>query len=341
MRLRPTLLVASALLSLSAAGAESDPYWAWRQPPDDATEGLDRAINRELVRGLADVNARRPATCREAARLLTAPLHITSDHFFRSAVRRWPVDRSPRRPIERTPWSDWPEGKELAARPRGSEFDRRSIYRSTPLFPFGHLVPLDPTLSVDGVLLGPDKIGHFFTNGFRSWERALDARAAGADVDEALRAALLYGVDEEKGWLGLGIDGIFSYADLHAASAGMRFFDALCGGGLVHDDDGGWSLSGWFSLAAWVDPCWDESFATNAFADREAEAVQTATLEVCPLLKDPAVQARRSRYRARGCNAATASLLSSFVREGLAPSSAPWDVDNLCAGCARLSASRP
>ncbi len=313
---RVALLLLASLASSSASpahAAESDPYWAWRKPPDDITRVMDRIVNHKLVRGLADVNARRPGSCREAAQILTAPLVVTSAHFFRSEMRRWPIDRSPRGLTDQ------------------ALFDRVSVYRAAPLKPFGHWVPLDPTLLVDDVLTGPDKIGHFFTNGYRSWERATDAGAAGADDDGALRAALLYGVDEEKGWLGLGIDGVFSWADLHAASAGVRYFDALCKDAqLARGDDGRWSLARPFRFADWIDPCWDESFAHNAYADSEAEPVRVASLEVCPLLVDAAVQARRARYRARGCHQRTQAMFAAFVADGTAPDPAPWNIELLC-----------
>ena len=313
--LRVVVVVVAALVSPAAGAAESDPYWGWRSPPDDGTRSLDRSINLRLVRGLAVVNAERPSSCRDAARLLIGPLSVTADHFFRSEMRRWPMDRSPRTDAD------------------VARFQALSVYRDAPLFPFGHMVPLDPTLRVDDVLIGPDKIGHFFTNGYRSWERALQARQDGADDDGAFRAALLYGVDEELGWLGLGIDGVFSFADLHAASAGIRFFDNLCShGGLVRHDDGRWSLERLFSFSAWVDPCWDESFNTNAFADREAAAVRAATFEVCPLLRAREVQDRRARYRARGCHEPTRALLTALVTDRLVPSPAAFDVDEICPG---------
>ncbi|MDP2343587.1 MAG: hypothetical protein Q8O67_21690 [Deltaproteobacteria bacterium] len=322
MRAARLLFVGVMLLAATVEAAESDPFWAWRHPPDDATRCVDRAINRGLVRGLALVNAQRPSTCQEAARLLTQPLSITSHHFFRSELRRWPMDRSPSTLGDAFSFGTGPV----------TEFSEGSTYRNAPLFPFGHWVPLDPTLRVDDVLIGPDKIGHFFTNGLRSWDRALRRDDDDDDDDDdGLRAALLYGIEEEKGWLGFGIDGVFSFADLHAAAAGVRFFDSLCtGGGLQRHADGRWTLERPFTLASWVDPCWDESFQTNAFAEREAVPVRDAIRELCPLLDDNDVRARRERYRARSCHPRTTTLLAGFVQDGIAPDPARWDIEQIC-----------
>lgn len=298
----------------AARAAESDPYWGWRSPPRESARAIDGAINRLLVRGLADVNAARITSCREAVALFTAPLKVTSEHFFRSAMRPWTMDRSPSDDRQR------------------EAFDDASVYRRAPLFPLGHFVPLDPTLQADGVLFGPDKIGHFFTNGLRSYHRFLAARAAGADVDAAELAAVRYGVDEENGWLGLGIDGVFSFADLHASLAGVRFYRALCEGDeLTRADDGRWTFSPLFAMARWIDPCWDESFNPSAFAPSEADAVSGALLEVCPLLDDAVVQTRRQRYRTRGCHEGTSAVLDALILDGVAPSPVRWDIERACA----------
>jgi hypothetical protein len=300
----------------TAHAAEYDPYWGWRAPPRDAAVQINRSLNALLVRGLADVNARNPTTCREAARILTAPLVVTSEHFFRSEMRHWTMDRSPRNDRER------------------ALFDDVSIYRDTPLFPFGHFVPLDPTLQAGDVLFGPDKIGHFFTNGLRSWHSMLDRRAAGATDEEAFLEAMRYGVVEEKGWLGFGIDGVFSFADLHAMSAGVRFYSALCDEAaptLQRGDDGRWSLSSLFRIEDHVDPCWDESFAPSAFTEREGDNVARALTDVCPLLGDDVVRARRARYAARGCHAGTKAALDRLVAAGDAPDPSRWDIAGVCA----------
>lgn len=313
------------LCASPSRAAEYDPYWGWRAPPRDATVQINRSLNALIVRGLADVNAQRPATCREAVRTLTAPLVVTSEHFFRSGMRHWTMDRSPRTDSER------------------AHFDDVSVYRDTPLFPFGHFVPLDPTLHAGDVLFGPDKIGHFFTNGLRSWERMLDQRAAGASEEEAFVEAVRYGVGEEKGWLGFGIDGVFSFSDLHAMSAGVRFYSALCGTTaqpnqqtnqepqLVRGDDGRWSLAALFRIEDHVDPCWDESFAPSAFTEREGDNVARALVDVCPLLDAAAVRARRQRYANRGCHAPTEAALERFVTSQEAPDPSRWDIVSVCA----------
>lgn len=295
------------------ASAESDPYYAWRSPPRDSTAALDRAINAGLTAGLRGARAR---TCRDAAAALTAPLASTAQYYFVGPVRRWELDTVPR---------------------ADESFETTSVYRLAPLFPFGHVIPLDPTISAGGVWFGTDKLGHFFTNGLRAFDRYASARARGVDEAGAVRAAILLGVEEESGWLGLGVCGVFSYADIHANLSGLRFFRALCEEDELVEGESGWTLTVPFRMARWVDPCWDESFAPSAFAPSEAAALDAALQEVCPLLEAPHVRGQRAAYRARGCSPFVEAELARLVAAGLAPDATRWSID---AACADRSAAR-
>lgn len=308
------MVVAVVLLVL--ARAESDPYFAWRSPPRDSSAALDRAVNAALAIGLRD--ARAGSTCREAAAAMTAPLATTAQYFFVGPVRSWELDTVPR------------PGEEAA-------LVASSVYREAPLFPFGHLIPLDPTISAGGVWFGTDKIGHFFTNGLRAFDRFAVVRTRGASEATAVREAISLGVDEENGWLGLGVCGVFSTADIHANLAGLRFYRALCDGGELRELDGRWQLTVPFRISRWVDPCWDESFAPSAFSPSEVPAIDAALPELCPLLETAPVRNQRAAYRRRGCAPAVATELSRLVAVGVAPDASRWSIDVVCAASAASS----
>lgn len=69
----------------------------------------------------------------------------------------------------------------------------------------GHLAPLDPTFYTGGVYFGADKLGHFFPNGLRYYERYREALDEGLSEEEALARAIQVGIDQEKGDLGLAV----------------------------------------------------------------------------------------------------------------------------------------
>jgi hypothetical protein len=308
------MLCAGALaLALLSAAAESDPYFAWRAAPADSAAAVDRAVNAALRKGLQRTT--RSMTCREAAQTITAPLSTTAQYYFLGPVRRWRVDVVPR---------------DAAGR---AALAQVSVYRDAPLFPFGHAIPLDPTMNVDGVLVGTDKLGHFFNNGLRSYDRYREALTSRGDERAAWRAAALLGVEEEAGWLGMGVCGVFSFADIHANLAGLRFYRALCDEGeLVLGEEHGWHLTTPFRIARFVDPCWDESFATSAFAPSEHAALDAALPAVCVLFESDAVRARRATYARRGCAREASAVLDALVAERAAPDPSRWSVDAVCGG---------
>ena len=83
---------------------------------------------------------------------------------------------------------------------------------------------LSPTISLDGVYLGTDKLGHIFEQGYEYYEVYARERNRGRDEAAAIRKAVELGVEQEQGVYGLGIDNIYSNADLAANYAGLKFY---------------------------------------------------------------------------------------------------------------------
>jgi hypothetical protein len=321
---RPTLaafvtLSSIALASAGALGAETDPHYAWLRPPSDSTRLIDAMINDRLQFGLREVNRGANATslsCRDAAARMTSPLQDTAMHFVFGGTRSWGISTAP---ASSTEYAD--------------ELRHISSYRYALLFPFGSLVPLDPAVRVGDILFGTDKLGHFFTNGLRYFDRYLAVRASGQSEAEAVRAAVILGVLEESSFLGLGVSGIFSYADLHANDRGLRFFRELCSGPTpeLRVVEGRWTLRRPFSIARYVDPCWDESWNTSAFSTLEGDAVRRAIEELCPRWSTPRVIERRAVYRRQVCHSRSRPILDELLRDGLVPDPSPWSIDAICA----------
>lgn len=321
--------VVAAGAASDAHAAETDPYWAWLTPPEDGTAALNTAINERLEVGLAAVNAL-PASaslsCTQAARGLVAPLAPTALWYFVSDMQTWDVDHVPR-----------DDAGYAVLKEQGT-------YRYAPLSPLGKLVRVDPTVRVGDVLFGTDKLGHFFTNGLRYLDRFDNAVAAGQTIGEAELAAVRLGIAQEKGWLGMGVCGVFSYADLEANWRGLLFFRELCAPERAMTTttsqvqlvlrDGRWTLTRSFDIATFVDPCWDEAFATSAFAPAEQVPVRRAITELCPRWQRPDILERRRAYRERGCPARHQQLLTPLIVAGEAPDATPWSIDVLCRAAA-------
>lgn len=118
--------------------------------------------------------------------------------------------------------------------PRRSYLDRSDIFGDIPLNDSLILGVIGPcsTLSINGVLVGTDKLDHFFDQGF---DYVQESRW-GQEPERAIR----WGTFSELSFFGYAASNAFSYGDLRANYDGYRFFMGLFApGGLVERDDRG------------------------------------------------------------------------------------------------------
>lgn len=316
-----SLLLATALAWLSALpveAAETDNYWAWRDPPPDSTYVLERHLEREMRRALDDVNTWSflgPRRCEQVSGDLLLPFSYTGVWFFVGTMDAWELRYTPRTNREYL-----------------EKYAPHGIYRYAARPLPGSLFPLDPTTRIAGVNVGLDKIGHFLLNGRRYYDRYREARARGEDEESALLYAIALGLEQENGILGMGVSSVFSYADLEANFQGLELFRWLCDGDdpALQNLDGRWTLTKPLELERFVNPCWDESFAPNAFGEGTAAGVLRALEEQCPLLNTEPVARLRARYRERGCTSFSHRYVTSLVEAGKLPDPRPYDVERVC-----------
>ncbi|MDE2977335.1 MAG: hypothetical protein OXU63_07425, partial [Acidobacteriota bacterium] len=198
-------LVAALLLGLGGAGAapglETDQFFAWGRHLEDMTEVLNARVNLELERLVADLNrdgGERPC---QKVRLRFFKRHrmLFFDGFETWSVNSPLVSRSPLGPEEMR------------------EFEQKYIYGGTsPLFDTGRWMPSSPTVEVNGIRLGTDKLTHFLGTAwyYHRWYRK--ARARGATPAEAEDRAVRRGLRHEITILGRAVSGVLSLADLEA-----------------------------------------------------------------------------------------------------------------------------
>jgi hypothetical protein len=93
----------------------------------------------------------------------------------------------------------------------------------------------------------------------------------------------------------------------------------------------GWSLAGRFSLAAFVNPCWDEAWYANAYPAGLWRTVRVHLEKQCPRLGHPLVRARRAAYARRGCHSRSYVFLEALIAAGQAPDWRPQTVEAVCA----------
>lgn len=150
-----------------------------------------------------------------------------------------------------------------------------------------NLKELSDVVNINGHLVGLDKIGHFFAQG---WEYYEMTRYDEKSIDQAIE----WGREKETGLFGYTTTGIFSYADLVANFNGWRFWNKVL---LEYDDPlkgvianffnrpyvtceiqiidsvknrkivRAWEYNTRFDLSDYIDGVWDEGNNCNSYAD--------------------------------------------------------------------------
>lgn len=167
-----------------------------------------------------------------------------------------------------------------------------SIYKYIPLYEnlpvhlatmgFGSMI--HAYIKGDLLLIGADKFGHFFDQGFEYYE--LMHKENGS-----LENALNYGDQTEDGLFGLGTTGVKSYGDLTANYQGLLFWSNIlspvmngsrsylrCG---VEGSHARWEIRRPFTFLEYLDAAWDEGVNCNQYRSPDYEyRVNTALREL-------------------------------------------------------------
>ena len=186
-----------------------------------------------------------------------------------------------------------------------------------------NLKELSDVVNIDGHLIGLDKMGHFFAEGWQYFELT-------RDEGQSIEQAVAWGRQQEAGKYGYITTGIFSFSDLVANLNGWRFWNKV----LLDDDDplkGGlanlfnrpyvtcdiqiidsiknmkmvraWERNTRFDLSDYLDGAWDEGNNCNSYADPVVEKkVMTRIKNIdtdfsCPVKPEYCMQAQEKYGR--------------------------------------------
>ncbi len=182
---------------------------------------------------------------------------------------------------------------------------------------------LSDVVRINGHLVGLDKLGHFFAEGWQYFELSQEQ---GNSLDEAIQ----WGKEQEIGKYGYSTTGIFSFADLVANFNGWRFWNRVLGKnndplrGFIQNllDKPyvscdvqiiasvrhlklvkAWERNRKVDISEYVDGAWDEGNNCNSYADPVIEEkVSSRIREVdsqfsCPLIPQTCVEAREKYGR--------------------------------------------
>ncbi|MGE3610048.1 MAG: hypothetical protein AB7I27_10715 [Bacteriovoracaceae bacterium] len=125
------------------------------------------------------------------------------------------------------------------------------------------LVGIEPSIKLNGVFIGVDKLGHFFDQGHAYFGRM--------DTDNFFE----YGENLEKGWFGLLTTGVKSYGDLGANFSGFKFWTQFFEGSspYVKCEKNKYVRVRNFNWADYVNDSWDEGINCSEFSEAMTKAV--------------------------------------------------------------------
>ncbi len=320
-RFAVVLAVAAVFLGLGGAGAapglETDQFFAWGRPLEDMTGVLNARVNLELERLVAELNRDgRDRPCQKVRfRFFKRHRMLFFDGFETWSVNSPLVSRSPSGADEMR------------------EFRQHYLYGGTSsVFDTGRWMPPSPTVEVNGVRLGTDKLTHMLGTAwfYHRWYRK--ARSRGVPLAEAEDRVVRRGLGHEITILGRAVTGVLSRADLEANYQGMWFYEHLCAGddpNIVYDE-GVWRLRRPFDLRDYVTPEWDESYQPNIYMRRKWPKVRRRMLRYCRMLEHPQVRAMREAYAERDRVTETEKLIKEMVVAGKLPDPSQFSIESVC-----------
>ena len=237
-------VVALLWLAVGSTGLayETDQYSHRLTPLGNAAP----VLNREVNTALAEVVARWKGP-RDDNRLVMAVFHRHGGYYWVDHIERWAMAS--------------PEVEKLPT-PR-----RQSIYQGLPLCAtrVAAVFGIGPTFRVGDTLVGSDKLGHFFSQGRKFWQRWHRDHDQQRAADTAARV--------EAGIFGGVTTGSYSNADLVANYEGQRFYRSLFEDDVVSGkpaiirwQSGGWVIQRPFDWNDHVNAYWDEALNPNAYS---------------------------------------------------------------------------
>lgn len=229
-----------------AQAKECDNFSDRDRPIEDSLDALDLYTNSLISSALARANNDSDTGCdrRELYKALKAKLGRTPI----GVIEEWAA-KSP--DIERL--RDDPNATNV--------YDGISHLRY-PLMVFG----IAPTIKVNGVIMGADKLGHFMAEGYDTYTKIVEK---GGSLEKAMR----WGIGTEEGYFGLLVSGVKSYADLSANYNGAKFWGSLVGGSdpYFRCIKNKYTQVRSFTWKDYVSDAWDEGINCSQFSQSTGE----------------------------------------------------------------------
>ncbi len=242
MSIRLLLLVLLILLAPTFVGAyETDQFSNRQQPITDSTSILNREVTLAIASTITGWHG------------APGERKVVDGIYYKIGGKHW-VDKLERFAMD----SD--EVEKLATPPHDSIYSGHPLYATRVAGLFG----VGPTLKINHVLVGTDKLGHFLSQGRKFYRRWLKQQ------DESKAAE--HSAYTERAIFGQMTTGSYSNADLVANYEGFRFYRSLFEDNIVPGkpailswEEDHWIMQRPFDWADHVNDYWDEALNINHY----------------------------------------------------------------------------
>ena len=244
-------LLNSALLSLIIAALpqicsayETDQFSNRLDPIKDSTALLDDRVNLSISDTVS--NWKGP---RNDWKFVTAIYNDIGGRHWVDKIERWAMESDEVERLQQSPDT--------------------TIYKGHPLWAtrVAGMFGVGPTIKINGILVGSDKLGHFLSQGRKFYRRYMRSQ------DESTAAE--HSAYTERAIFGQSSTGSYSNADLVANYEGFRFYLSLFEDDVVPGktailawEDDQWVIQRSFTWADYVNEYWDEALNVNHFDDK-------------------------------------------------------------------------
>jgi hypothetical protein len=303
-------------VSLPLAGLETDQYYAWCHPLGDSGDAINAKLNLELRLTLEELRSRpQTPSCEDVAVVFKSRLH----YLIFQDVEIW-ILKSPA--VPRLPAT---AADEL-------EYRRQNLYHLSGALDIGTWIPSVPTIEIDRIRFGTDKISHFVSAGWRYYRRYMRALAKGLSPEQAEHRMNRIGFFWERTLLGGMSSGVLSLSDMEANYQGMQFYYNLCHGDdpVLELRDGVWEARRALDLRRYITPEWDESYQVPIFSKGRWRKVKPVLAGYCDRRQCAEVVERRAHYQQIDRTTNTEEMIVELRQEGRLADSAQFTLEAVC-----------
>ena len=311
-------LLALILFSISTTSPalETDQFMAWNTNLEDSTGALNQKFNDIVNIALRRINKEKQIyQCHQVINKIAKAFRTWTDR----RINNWIYQNLDVYPPQDLGWLE--------------QYKLSIYYDGNGSLSWPLPIPLEPTIKVNNILIGIDKISHFILLGKRYFITYQKALQEGANEIKANQLAVEAGIEREKGALGLRSTGVMSFADLEANYQGFKWFKQLCDNQkpvLVKDDIGNWSIKRQIDLTEFISPLWDESFNPSVYSRARWETVRLNLYDYCPQFELQAKQQQFADYTKKSPVNFSTEYLKSLQSLGKIPSNQKYSIRKVC-----------